>query len=196
MKKRVIGIILVLLLCLTGCGADHGDAETAFNTMMNTFKTGDVEAIKAYYDFSQESKFVNSDVSDEMVQMVFDTMKEMEYQVENVEVVDDNTVRISTVVTTLDFSQVINLYMEQLIFMVEGEEYQNSLSEMEQEDYQELIAEQMTEILSSEDIDTEEKTVTVTMLKQEDGTWVPGEEKQELCGVLFENLLESVNSLL
>lgn len=195
MKKRIASILLVLLLVfLTGCGA-KGDAETAFGAMMDTFKTGDAEVIKPYYDFHQESQFVNPDVSAEMLQVVLDTMKEMEYQVESVEKIDGANVKITAQVTTLDFSQVINLYIERLLTLVADEEYQAQVAGMSQADYQKLLADQMAEILTAEEIAAEEKTVSVTMVKQDDA-WVPGGDKDAFFGALFGNLINAVNSLI
>ena len=196
MKKRIVSIALVLLLVfLAGCGS-KGDARDAFHTMMAALKTGDVETIKPYYDFAQESNFTTITTADEMLQVVLATLKEIEYQVEEVEQLDGNTVQITAKVTTLDFTQIINLYLEQLMTMVGDEAYQSQVSGMEQGDYQKLVADKMTELLTTEEIETEEKTVMVTMVKQEDGTWVPGADKADFYGALFVNLIDAVNSLI
>ncbi len=195
MRKRVLSILLVLMLVfLTGCGA-KGDAETAFDTMMKVLQTGDAEAILPYYNFNQESKFVNPDASSEMLQVVLGTMKDMKYHVESVEKIDGANVKITAKVTTLDFSQVINLYIEKLLTMVEDPDYQAQVGGMSQEDYQMRMADQMTEIITSGELGTEEKTVSITMVKEED-TWVPGGDKEDFFGSLFENLIGAVNSLI
>ena len=80
--------------------------------------------------------------------------------------------------------------------MVGDEAYQSQVSGMEQGDYQKLVADKMTELLTTEEIETEEKTVMVTMVKQEDGTWVPGADKADFYGALFVNLIDAVNSLI
>ncbi len=195
MKKRILGIVMVLVLAfLTGCGA-KGDAETAFDTMMKTFQTGNAEAILPYYDFEQESQFVNPDASEEMLRVVLATLQDMKYHVESVEKIDGANVRMIARVTTLDFSQVMNLYIERLLTMVEDQEYQGQVPGMSQTDYQKRVADQMAEILTSEELGTVEKTVTLTMVKEND-TWVPGGDKEDFYGALFENLIGAVNSLI
>ncbi len=196
MKKRITSIFLVVMLAfLTGCGAKNS-AKADFHTMIDTFQTGDVEKIKQYYDFSQESLFVNTSASGDLIEVVLGTMQNMKCKVETTEKIDDSTVKIAAKVTTLDFSQVMNLYIERLMKMVEDESYQEQVSQMEQADYQRKIAEQMMEILTTEEIATVEKTVAVTMVKQEDGTWLPGEDRDQFFGALFGNLLNAVHSLI
>ncbi len=196
MKKRVISILLILLVvCLTGCGGKN-DAEAAFGNMMKALQTGDAEAIKPYYDFSQESNFANTATANEMADVVLATLKKMEYRLDSAERLDNNNVKMTITATTLDFTQVMNAYVEQLILMVEGDAYQEQVATMEQGDYQKLVADQMVQLLEGEEIGTEEKTISVTMVKQEDGTWAPGEDKDEFFGALFVNLIDAVNSLI
>ncbi len=195
MKKRILSVLLVMvLMLLTACGA-KGDAETAFDTMMQAFRTGDAATIQPYYDFQEESKFVNPDVSDEMLQVVLATMKDMKYHIESVEKIDGANVRIVARVTTLDFSQIMNLYIGKLLTMVEDPDYQAQVGEMSQEDYQRRMADQMAEIINSGELGTMEKTVTLTMVKEKD-QWIPGGDKDEFYGSLFENLIGAVNSLI
>lgn len=196
MKQRVLSILLVLVVvCLAGCGAKN-DAETTFDTMMKALQTGDANEIRPYYDFSQESNFSNVSTANEMEDVVLATLKKMEYRVDSAERLDNNNVKMTITATTLDFTQVMNAYVEQLILMVEDDAYQSQLATMEQGDYQKLVAERMTGLLESEEIATEEKTISVTMVKQEDGTWAPGADKDEFFGALFVNLFDAVNSLI
>lgn len=195
MKKIMSFLLVALLLCFTGCGA-KGDAEEAFHTMMMAFQTGDADAIKPYYDFQKESQLESSNASGEMFHVILETLKEMEYQVDEVKKVDGNTVQIMVVVTTVDFSEVMNLYIEQLMTLVGDEEYQSGIPDMEKEEYQSIIAAQMTESLKKEDLSVVEKTLTLTMVKQEDGSWVPGPDREAFYGGLFGSLVDAVNSLI
>lgn len=188
-------LLILLVICLPGCGA-KGNAETAFDNMMKALQTGDAEKIKPYYDFSQESNFANASTATEMADVVLATLKKMEYQVDSAERIDSNNVKMTITATTLDFTQVMNAYVEQLILMVEGDAYQEQVATMEQGDYQKLVADRMVDILENEEIATEEKTISVTMVKQEDGTWAPGGDKDEFFGALFVNLIDAVNSLI
>ncbi|MBO5364511.1 MAG: DUF5105 domain-containing protein [Clostridia bacterium] len=195
MKKRIVsGLLVFMLVFLTGCGA-KSDAETAFATMMKAFQTGEAETIRTYYDFNQESKFVNPDASDEMLRVVLGTMQDMKYHIESVEKIDGANVKITARVTTLDFSQVMDLYIERLMMLVADETYQAQVASLAQTEYQKLIADQMAEILTGQEIDTEEKTVSVTMVKEKD-QWVPGGDRDAFFDALFGNLIGAVNSLI
>lgn len=196
MKKRMISILLILVLaCLSGCGGKN-DAETSFSDMMRALQTGDANEIRPYYDFGQESNFANTSTATEMTDVVLATLKKMEYRIDSTERLDNNNVKMTITATTLDFTQVMNAYVEQLILMVEDEAYQSQVATMEQGDYQKMVADQMIQLLENEEIGTEEKTISVTMVKQEDGTWSPGADKVEFFGALFVNLFDAVNSLI
>lgn len=194
-KKAFISLFLtaVLAFALTGCGAAK-DAQTAFDTMMQAFQTGDQAQISAYYDFEAVSKFINEEDGAELQDVILSTLKKMTYEVESAEKQDGSAVKISAKVTTLDFSEVMNRYIAQVMAMVASEEYQARVAEMTQQEYQKLLAEQMRTVLEQSDIPTAENSVTVTMVK-EDGTWKAGGDKEAFLGALFANLTNAVNSL-
>ncbi len=196
-KKSMAYILLitVVTICLTGCGAKN-NAEQAFRTMMEAFQTGEAEKIKPYYDFEKQSQVEAESTSVALQESILATMEEMEYQVKDVKKLDGNTVQITALVTTVNFSEVMNLYIEQLTTMVGDEAYQSGIPDMEEDDYQEIIATKMTESLKTEDLGTEEKSLTLTMVKQEDGSWVPGADQDAFYGGLFGNLVDAVNSLI
>lgn len=195
-KMKKIGAVIlmvVMMASVTGCGGEK-DARAAFDGMMQAFQTGEAEKINAYYDFAEVSRFINVEDQAEMLQTILDTLKQMEYRVDSVEKIDGANVKVTATVTTMDFSQVLDRYLEKVIAMVSDESYQARIGSMTQEEYQKLLASQMTETLKEGAFPTTEKTISVTMVK-EGGKWVAGGDKDAFLGALFSNLTEAVNSL-
>lgn len=195
LKQIGLGLLLVMVLvfALTGCGAEK-DAQAAFDTMMQAFQTGEQQQISAYYDFAEMSNFINEEDGSRLQGVILSTLKQMQYQVDAVEKQDKNTVKISTKITTLDFSEVMNRYITAVMNLVASPEYQAKVSEMTQQEYQKLLAEQMQTVLEQGDIPAAENTVSVTMVK-EDGVWKIGGDREAFLGALFANLTNAVNSL-
>ncbi len=196
MKKSILSFLLIgmLLVSVTGCGAKSG-AEEAFSTMMQILQTGEIETIGGYYNFDEISRFLDAEKQQELLTVVFQTLKEMEYQIESVEKINGANVKVSAKIKILDFSQVMERYLEAVMAMTANPQYQAKLPTIKAEEYQNMLADAMAEILADPDIPKVSQTVEITMVKQ-NGKWMPGGDKNEFFGVLFGNLMDAVNSLL
>lgn len=194
MKKiTAVCMVLVLLVALTGCGGT-GDATNALDSMMTALKSGEKSQIMQYYDFDAETEPILAENKDELEQAILQTLTQMTYKVSAAEKVDKNTVKVSVEVTTLDFSEVMNRFVNKVMEMVASEEYQNEIGSMSQEAYQGKLAEQMLYVLAQNDIPTVSETLEVTMAK-ESGEWKMTEGKSEFMNAVFANLIQVVTSL-
>ncbi len=184
--------MIILAVSASGCGVAQ-EAQTAFDTMMQTFQAGELEGVGRYYDFDTKNQFVNGKARQELLEKVLETLKEMRYRITGIEKIDGANVKFTVELTTLDFSEIMDQYIKRITAMTADAAYQAKVSVMTQEEYQGLLAEQMTEILE-EELETVTKDVSVTMVKQGD-TWIPGGDKEMFFGAVFGNLLDAVNSL-
>lgn len=192
--KKIMAICLIgiLMVTLAGCGATS-DASKAFDTMMTALKSGEKEQIAPYYDFEAAGQVV-AENKDELEKEILKTLTKMDYKVTSREKIDGNKVKLKVEVTTLDFSEVMNRFVEKVMVLVSAEDYQARVGSMSQEEYQGLLAEQMLTVLSQEDIPTVEETLEVSMEK-DSGSWKLGEGKTEFLNAVFANLIQVVTSL-
>ncbi len=193
--SKVIAIIMVLFLSvgLVGCNAVE-EATKAFDEMMAAFKSGEKEKIFEYYNFEEESKIIDDMVSDEFYSVVLSTLSKMDYKIKNTEKIDGSTVKFTVDLTTIDFSKVMELYINKIMEMVASPEYQAKVSSMTKEEYQKELTDKMVEVIESPDMTTKENQVELTMNKV-NGTWYPGPEKDEFIKSVFSSLMDAVNSL-
>ena len=192
--KKIMAVCLIgiLVVTLAGCGA-KSDATKAFDTMMAALKSGEKEQIAPYYDFGANDQVV-AENKDVLEKEILKTLTKMDYKVTSSEKIDGNKVKLKIDVTTLDFSEVMNRFVEKIMALVSAEDYQARVGSMSQEEYQGLLAEQMLDVLNQEDIPTVEETLEVTMEK-ESGSWKLGEGKTEFMNAVFANLIQVVASL-
>ncbi len=194
--KKVFCLILVgvMMITITGCGAQP-DAEAAFLGMMEALQTGEVETINTYYNFEEISRFLEAENQETLLGAVFQTLQNMDYEISSVEKIDGANVKITAKVSTLDFSKVLGLFLEEMITLTATPEYQAKVPQMKAEEYQQMLAEIMIKVLQNPNIPQVEKTATITMVKQ-DGKWIPGGDKNEFFSRFFGNVIQTINSLL
>ena len=194
--KKVLAYFLIIatLLCLSGCGA-KSDAKKELDLIMQAFKTGNSEKINEYYNFDEISRFINPDKQDEMLSAVLKILPEMDYSISSVEKIDTDTVEISLTIKTLDFSGIMNRYIQEIKDMVEEKDYQKTISSMSQEEYQNLLADKMLSAIAQEKDEKIVKTVRVTMNKQ-NGKWRMTDGNDAFLRTMFGNLIDAVNSLI
>ena len=193
--SKVIAVIMVLVLSLglVGCNSVEG-ATKAFEEMMTAFESGEKEQIIKYYNFEEESKISDDTISDEFYSVVLSTLNKMDYKIKNTEEVDSNTVKFTVDLTTIDFSKIMDLYINKVMEMVASPEYQASIGIMTKEEYQGKLKDKMVEVLEDPDISIMEKQVELTMIKT-NGKWYPGPEKDQFIKAVFGSIVEAVNSL-
>ena len=175
-----------------GCGAKQ-DAGGAFDTMMQALISGDLEKISAYYQI-QDQDLLDQETKSVVTTAAAEVLKKTQYRITSAEKEDDGSVKITAAVTTVDFSKVVSTYLGEVMAMVADADYQAKLPSMTQEEYQKRLADKMAEVIRRDDLGTVETTLTVTMVK-EDGTWVPGSDKDAFFEALFGNLIKAVSSL-
>ena len=189
--SRILCLLAVVFL-MGGCGAKQ-DAGGAFDTMMLALISGDLEKISAYYQI-QDQDLLDQETKSVVTTAAAEVLKKTQYRITSAEKEDDGSVKITAAVTTVDFSKVVSTYLGEVMAMVADADYQAKLPSMTQEEYQKRLADKMAEVIRRDDLGTVETTLTVTMVK-EDGTWVPGSDKDAFFEALFGNLIKAVSSL-
>lgn len=193
--KKIAALFLVgvLILTLGGCGAKD-DAEKAFHTMMQALQTGEKEQVQSYYDFETATSEVQADNKAELEDAILGTLQQMQYEVTSVEKLDSTNVVIKAHVTTVDFSQVMTRFVEQLTTLVAEKEYQAQLSTLTRAEYQGLLAERMIAALKQGDGSTTSSTIEVRMVK-ESGAWKMQPGQDDFLNSIFANLANAIASL-
>ena len=183
----------ILLLSFTACGAQN-HATKAFDAMMQALKSGEKEQVQVYFDIDGEMAKFLTERKTELEDAVLDALKKMDYKVEAIQKIDNNQVSIEAKITTLDFSEVMNRFLNQVMLLVSGEEYRNQVGNMSKETYQNLLIEQMVAVLAQTDIEKIESIVSVVMIK-ENGKWQMEQGGETFLDTIFVGLFQTINSL-
>ena len=191
-----VGLLMLSLLLLSAAGCSSvSSAQESFEEMMQAFQTGDREQISAYYDFAKISKFINAKDSEDMESAVLATLPSMEYKVNSAEKSGKQTMKLNVEITTVDFSVVMQNYIQKVMELVGSPEYQENISGMTKEEYQALLAQQLTDVLRQGELPKATNTLDVTMMKS-DKEWKLGGDGEAFLGALFANLSNAVNALI
>ena len=194
--RIAVGLLMLILLLLSAAGCSSvSSAQESFEEMMQAFQTGDREQISAYYDFAKISKFINAKDSEDMENAVLATLPSMEYKVNSAEKSGKQTVKMNVEITTVDFSVVMQNYIQKVMELVGSPEYQEKISGMTKEEYQTLLAQQLTDVLRQGELPKATNTLDVTMMKS-DKEWKLGGDGETFLGALFANLSNAVNALI
>lgn len=192
------GIALVLVVALTfvmgGCSPSETEAKKAFENMMNAFKACDENAIDEYYSFSAVTSYVDEKNGKEYRDAVLTTLKKMDYKINSANTSGENSVIINVDITTLDFSEIINRYIDEVMGLVGSKEYQLKVKSMTADEYKTIMAGKMVDAINNSDVKTVTKSVDVMMIKSGDA-WVLGGEADVFLGTLFADMSNAVQSL-
>ena len=183
----------ILLFTFTACGAQSG-ATKAFDAMMQALKSGEKEQVQAYFDMDGVMEKLLTEPKTELEDAVLATLKKMEYKVTAIQKIDNNQVSIEAKLTTLDFSEAMNRFLNEVMLLVSDEEYRTHIGTMSKEMYQDLLIEQMLTVLTQTDIPKIESNVSVIMTK-ENGTWKMEHGGEMFLDAIFAKLFKAVNSL-
>ncbi len=194
--KKIRNVVLVLLsvsvlaLALSGCGGSAEEAEQearqAFDSVMNAFVAGDVEKIKTYCD----SSAINQE--SELRSIILSSLGNVTYTVNSAEAQNSKKVTVNADINLIDASQVMQKYIESIAAMISSDEYQSKLPTMTKEEYQEMMDGKLAEILSSGEMPSVTKNLSVIMVKSGDGWKVEGSELPDL---LVTNTLNAINQI-
>ncbi len=196
MKKLICLIVAILLIisCVSGCSGAESEAQASFEKMMDAFKTCDKTQIDKYYSFDKLMVYIEETDGELLRDAILSTLSKMDYKVNSAEKTSSNAVKLSCEVTTVDFSGIINNYIDKVTALVASDEYLKMVPRMEESEYQALMIAQMIAAIEESGEATTTKAVDVIMTKN--GTeWTLGGNADELLGVLFENLSDAVEYL-
>ncbi len=194
LKYSMVSVVLVMILMLSGCIASEMGARDAFDGMMDAFKECNREEIESYYSFNAVTNYIDEASGEEYRDAILSTLSKMNYKINSAKAVNDTTVIINADITTIDFSEIINNYIEEIVKTVESKEYQLKVKSMTAEEYKAKMAEKMVDAINESSGTTITKTVEVMMVKSGD-EWVLGGEADIFLGVLFADMSNAVRSL-
>lgn len=183
-----------MTLTLAACGGAESEARETFESMMNAFKSCDKTQINKYYGFDKLTSYIEAEEGEFLSDAVLGTLSEMDYKVNSAEKVNSTAVKLNVEITTVDFSKIMNNYIEKVTALVASPEYQAKVRTMDDSEYKSLMAAQMIDCIEESGKETVTKTTDVTMIKSESG-WSLGGNSDDFLGVLFENLSNAVEAL-
>lgn len=194
LKNAILSVFLVLTVLLSGCASAEIEAKKAFVSMMDAFKECNREAIDNYYSFNAVTSYIDEVDGEEYRDAVLTTLYKMDYKINSSMKTNDTTVIINVDITTLDFSEIIENYINEVMETVESKEYQLKVRSMTTDEYKTMMAEKMVEAINNCEEKIVTKNVSVMMVKSGDA-WVLGGEADVFLGVLFADMSNAVNSL-
>ncbi len=185
-----VAAVLALSAFLVSCGADENEIKTqvqqSFDAAMEAFKSGDVDSIKQYCD----SVVVNDDT--ELRSVILSSLGNIEYSVNSITVNNGSSATVNADITMIDASKVMQKYVENIAAMVSSAEYQSKLDTMTKEDYDKLMDDELSKVLSGGEIPNVTKTVSVQMKKDGDSWKVDGSDLPDL---LVTNTLNAIKQI-
>lgn len=195
--KCISGVLVLLMLAtafLCGCSAMQSSPEKSFESMMEAFKNCDENTISRYYSFSAVTNYVDDISGKEYRDAVLSTLSRMDYRIVSMEKSNENAVIITADVTTVDFSEIIDNYIDRVKELVDSKEYRLKVQSMTTEEYKKLMAQKMVDAISESNGETVTERVEVTMIKS-GKEWILGGNSEEFLGVLFADISNAVASL-
>lgn len=168
MKKslKILAVVMaaVSVLALAACGGNDEEkvqqATQEFETVMDGFKSGDAAVIGEYVDLGGDP---------ELSAALTASLGNIAFEVKSVQT-DGNKATVDASVTSLDTSQIMQKYIENVAALVSSPDYQSKVGTMTKEEYDALMNAQLINILSSGEIGTVTTEETIEMTK-EDGQW-------------------------
>lgn len=197
--KALAAALSAVLICaaMTGCGRSNdeltAEATTEFESLMQTFQTGDVEQIKQADKSGDIAEDLNEITNANLTAAIFGALKNMTYTINSTTVTDDSDVRFNVTLNTINSSLVMQEYISSITTLVASPEYQAQLATMTKEDYENLMSEQMINIINSGTIPTVENTVDVT-LSLDNGSWEI-KDSDEFMGLIYENVVDVLDEI-
>lgn len=197
-KFKIISILVLLIFAvsvLSSCDGGTTEAQNAFNDIMETFKTCDEKAIDEVYGFAEVASFVDKTSGEKLHSAVISTLSEMEYKVNSAERISASVVRLNVDIKTVDFSQIVDSYIDKITELVESREYRSRISSMNDEEYETLMTGKMIEAIDEADGEKITKTLDVVMTKN-GSAWKLGGNSDEFLEALFSGLGTALGSLM
>ncbi len=197
MKSKKVFLILAVIftaVLVCGCSPSEMNAKSAFENMMDGFKARNEELINEYYNFGAVTGYIDKADGEEYRDAILKTLDKMEYKVNFTEKAGENAVRINADITTVDFSDIIERYIKNVMELVESRDYKTKIKALTDEEYKSEMAKRMVASIVEAGDKKMTKTVDVIMIKTDKG-WTLGGEPEELMKALFADLGKTVDSL-
>lgn len=187
-------ICFAILISLCSCNNSHSEAEEAFAEVMEALKSGNKERIDEVYSYTEISSFVEEESGAELTEAVISTLPKMEYKILSSEKTGKNAVTINVEIKTVDFSAVVEKYIENLILLVDSNDYKSKISAMTDEQYKKILSDLMIDSIESSNDAFKTQNLDVTMTNS-NGRWKLGGDSDYIFRVLFSGLGEAVDAL-
>lgn len=181
------------LLC--GCSAAETESREAFDNTMNAFKSGDKTLIGEYYSFDRVTAYIDQADGEEFRDSVLSTLSEMNYSIKSSKVINDESVTLNVDIETVDFSAIVDDFINRVIETSNSPEYQKSISAMTDEKYNALITDIMKQCIADGRSKKSSSNIDITMIKTSNGKWVIGGNSDEVLGILFADLSNAADYL-
>lgn len=193
MKKLLCIIMIFGILLCAGCSKAENSARAEFENIMNSFKSCDKAQINKYYSYDSLTAYLEEAEGEILSDAVLRTLANMNYEIKDVQKMSGTAVKINVDITTVDFSAIIEAYINKVTDLVDSTEYRQRIDAMQEEEYSAMMAELMIEAIEENSGKTATKNTDVTMIKGESG-WTLGGRSDDLLGMLFENLGKAVEN--
>ena len=195
--KVILSVILLtaVMMLAAACSGTESEALGGLEDILNALKSCDSEKIDEYYSFDQVTAYVDKADGERFRDAVISTLSKMDYKIDSTERVSDSAVNVTVELTTVDFSKIVESYIDKVMNKVNSSDYQKKVPGMTEEEYTKEMTELMNNCIS-ENMDTKTtKTLTVTMIKGASGKWTVGGNTDEFLGALFADLSDAVDYL-
>jgi len=193
-KFFCIIICFIILISLCSCNNSHFEAEEAFVEVMEALKSGDKERIDEVYSFTEISSFVEEESGAELTEAVISTLPKMEYKILSSEKTAKNAVTINVEIKTVDFSAIVEKYIESLILLVDSNDYKAKIPAMTDEEYKKILSDIMIDSIENSNSAFKTQILDVTMTNS-NGRWKLGGDSECIFRALFSGLGEAVDAL-
>lgn len=194
-KKIITLVVLAAVFCMTGCSAAEKEAQTALTNILEALKSGESRQIDKYYSFDRVTAYVDEKDGEEFREAVLSTLPEMSYKLNSAKKVSDTAVNVDVELTTVDFAEIVENYIDRVIETVSSDEYKSAVDSMTEEAYNVKMTKLMEECIADGADTKATRTITVTMIKGTSGAWTLGGNPDELLGALFADLSDAVDYL-
>ncbi len=197
-KLKISTFIIAVILCvvaLSSCTGSVTEAQTEFDKIMSAFKSGDIKQIDEAYGFTEIAGFVDKTSGENLRNAVISTLTKMDYKVNSAERINSAAVRFKVGITTVDFSKIVDVYIDKLTTLTSSREYKYKLDAMTDEEYEALMTDNMIDAIEEAGEEKVSKEIEVTMTKRDD-KWSLGGDSDAFLEALFAGLSLAVNSLI
>lgn len=196
MKKHIKLVIFCLslslmVISLSSCGKTNSeiqsDAEKAFLGIMDSYTSGDVDAIRS------NSTIPNTLSGDaEITDIALSALSDMTYEIKSISVENSKNVSINADVTVKNSQKIMEKYIGSIVALVSSSEYQSKVDSMTHDEYIKIMNDELTKILTSDDIEMTTKNIDIN-LTYSNNSWKIS--NADLCNTLVGNTIDAISQI-